>query len=240
MKTRMLSTALFAGGVALFALAQSASAASISVNEPDTIPPALVNAGVAPTSGAAAVQTLTVSGQYRSPYDLNTGLPGPFSGNEYRAIQIGGSATWTIASLTQPGGLLPIGIEFIWGSPDFYNHVAFFNGAVQVGAAIAGAPPSGTDPNLGYAFGNAPLATGGLGQVHVVLLAGGAWTTVVFTDVGQNAFEFAGLQGICTPEGGAGGCTPPPGVPLPAALPLFAGGLGFLGFLARRKKQKAA
>lgn len=27
--------------------------------------------------------------------------------------------------------------------------------------------------------------------------------------------------------------------PLPAALPLFASGLGFIGFLARRKKQRA-
>jgi hypothetical protein len=27
--------------------------------------------------------------------------------------------------------------------------------------------------------------------------------------------------------------------PLPAALPMFAGGLGFVGFLARRRKQKA-
>jgi hypothetical protein len=28
--------------------------------------------------------------------------------------------------------------------------------------------------------------------------------------------------------------------PLPAVLPLFAGGLGLVGFLSRRKKQKAA
>jgi hypothetical protein len=36
-------------------------------------------------------------------------------------------------------------------------------------------------------------------------------------------------------------CDPPlSSTPLPAALPLFAGGLGFIGFLARRRKRKAA
>jgi len=33
--------------------------------------------------------------------------------------------------------------------------------------------------------------------------------------------------------------TPPGTTPLPATLPLFAGGLGFVGYLARRKKRKA-
>jgi hypothetical protein len=32
----------------------------------------------------------------------------------------------------------------------------------------------------------------------------------------------------------------PPTTPLPAALPLFAGGLGMLGLLSRRKKAKKA
>ena len=35
-------------------------------------------------------------------------------------------------------------------------------------------------------------------------------------------------------------CAPPPTTPLPAALPLFAGGLGLFGLLARRRKKKAA
>jgi len=33
---------------------------------------------------------------------------------------------------------------------------------------------------------------------------------------------------------------PPPAVPLPASLPLFAGGLGLLGLLARRRKKKTS
>jgi hypothetical protein len=41
----------------------------------------------------------------------------------------------------------------------------------------------------------------------------------------------------CGPTGA--GCTPPPGTPLPGALPLFVTGLGGLGLLGWRKRKKA-
>ena len=44
-------------------------------------------------------------------------------------------------------------------------------------------------------------------------------------------FDFSGLSKITS--------GPPPGTPLPAALPLFATGLGALGFFSRRRKRKA-
>jgi hypothetical protein len=58
-----------------------------------------------------------------------------------------------------------------------------------------------------------------------------------FAEVKQVAIS--GLHFVCQidcpPNNG-----PPPPVPLPAALPLFAGGLGALALLARRKKKKTS
>jgi hypothetical protein len=47
-------------------------------------------------------------------------------------------------------------------------------------------------------------------------------TSVVLIDSGTAAFEYSNVQFT----------------PIPAALPLFAGGLGLMGLLGRRRKQK--
>jgi hypothetical protein len=49
----------------------------------------------------------------------------------------------------------------------------------------------------------------------------------------------AGLYCIQVSAGVGGGSCGVSATPLPATLPLFAGGLGFVGYLARRRKQKA-
>jgi hypothetical protein len=69
-----------------------------------------------------------------------------------------------------------------------------------------------------------------------------AWFLFAWNDGGNDA-DFDDLVGVArvycaTPNGAACGNTPPP-VPLPAALPLFAGGLGVLGWFASRRKRKA-
>jgi hypothetical protein len=51
-------------------------------------------------------------------------------------------------------------------------------------------------------------------------------------------FEISGLAEACTGDCNGGG--PGLATPLPAALPLFAGGLGVMGLLGWRKKRKAA
>lgn len=51
-------------------------------------------------------------------------------------------------------------------------------------------------------------------------------------------FQISDLQLVCTENCGGGG--PGLATPLPAALPLFAGGLGVIGLLARRRKRKSA
>ena len=59
------------------------------------------------------------------------------------------------------------------------------------------------------------------GLAFVNILFGGDFDTVIFAST-QNALEFAFNP-----------------VPIPAALPLFAGGVGLLGWLARRKRRAA-
>jgi hypothetical protein len=84
-------------------------------------------------------------------------------------------------------------------------------------------------------------------QISVV--AGLTWTSEVICDANSQCTEpvpplVGGVQGYglfgptflvsdATTGGGGAGTTP-----LPAALPLFAGGLGVIGLLARRRKQK--
>lgn len=69
-----------------------------------------------------------------------------------------------------------------------------------------------------------------------------SWFLFGFNDSGADADfdDFVGVARVyCgTPQGAA--CDPPLATPLPAALPLFAGGLGVIGLLARRRKRKAA
>lgn len=235
MKTRILSAALLAGAVALFATAHANAAVTVAV-EIDNLgiayPTYVAGAGnpAADSTTGTVFQNVTgsVANTRRSPFDLPSGLPGPTSGTDkYTSVSGGGSATYNIGTLA-PGNPSAVGISFLWGSPDFFNKVEFFNGAVSLGSV--------SSLDLTNPTGNPPQNPA-TGQSWVVLLAGGAWTSVVFSST-TNAFEFTSLFAACSPEGAT--CTPPPGVPLPAALPLFAGGLGFLGFLARRKKQKVA
>lgn len=235
MKTRILSAALLAGAVAFLASAQANAAVTVAVevvNPGTAYPTYVVGAGnpVADSTTGTVFQNVTgsVTDVRRSPFDLPSGLPGPTSATDkYTAVIGGASATYNIGTLA-PGNPLAVGISFLWGSPDFFNKVEFFNGVVSLGSVSS----------LNLTNGNKnPPQDPATGQSWVVLLAGGVWTSVVFSST-TNAFEFTSVFSACGPEGNV--CAPPPGVPLPAALPLFAGGLGFLGFLARRKKQKVA
>lgn len=234
MKTRILSAALLAGAVALFATAQANAAVTINVEliNPGTVYPTFSS----PTSNPLADSTTgsvlqniigSVPNAYRSPFDAPSGAATPASAvNAYTAVQNASTATYNIGTLTSNPNA--VGISFLWGSPDFFNQVEFFNGAVSLGAVSS---LDLTNPNAN------PPQNPATGQSWVVILAGAPWTSVVFSST-RNAFEFTSLFAACSPEGST--CAPPGAVPLPAALPLFAAGLGFVGFVARRRKQKAA
>jgi len=89
----------------------------------------------------------------------------------------------------------------------------------------------------------------GLNDWLTVAINGKQMDTIVITAISGTGFvdfdqlKQFNLSGLvfCSPTGS--GCAPPPpppGVPLPAALPLFAGGVGLLGFLGWRRKKKMA
>ncbi|MGZ5866825.1 MAG: hypothetical protein ACXWKC_15720, partial [Xanthobacteraceae bacterium] len=73
--------------------------------------------------------------------------------------------------------------------------------------------------NTGF-FGN--------GEVHGVLQFLGTFNSISFTDTSENWHGFTvGVDSVA-------GQTP-----IPGALPLFASGLGVLGFVAHRRKRKS-
>jgi hypothetical protein len=58
-------------------------------------------------------------------------------------------------------------------------------------------------------------------------------------DINSDTYGIVNERDTIGDNGGSFTVNPISTTPLPAALPMFAGGLGMVGFLARRKKQKA-
>jgi hypothetical protein len=75
------------------------------------------------------------------------------------------------------------------------------------------------------------------------------YSSLVSFLIPAGSFQATNFFDVFVQNDACGGCLNPTGLlvsasvgttPLPAALPLFAGGLGMIGLLARRRKQKAA
>ena len=108
--------------------------------------------------------------------------------------------------------------KLLWGSPDNYNNVLFYTGANDTGTLIGEI----NGDQLACYTGNTCKDTS---ASLVTFTATG--TTIGFvelTDNGTAAFEFGTVSAT----------------PLPAALPLFATGLGLVGFLGQRRKRRTA
>src|ERR1051326_572937 len=146
MKTRALSTALFAGAIALLVSAPAANAAvtvSTELINPGTVYPTFVSPTTNPLADSTTGSVLqnivgSVPNGNRSPFDNTAGARTPASGsNFYTAVQAGATATYLASSLTTTAN--PLGISFLWGSPDTFTTLTFFNGAVPIGSITSAA-----------------------------------------------------------------------------------------------------
>jgi hypothetical protein len=230
MKRVFHAAALAAGAVALCSFSHHAFAASVTYTQVDgdyslgSLPTSFNPAPVTSTNTNFGV-TGEVPGVARSPFenaaagnggthlsDNGYGV-GTWAAIPYTSIQAGGSATYNFPA---PADSLSI----LWGSPDSYNTLSFYSGL------------NGTGTDLFNITGSAlELQTYGHDLVDFTM-TGGTFQSVVLTSSG-NAFEFADLED--SPFINTALATP-----LPAALPLFAGGLGVIGVCARRRKRTIA
>jgi hypothetical protein len=106
-------------------------------------------------------------------------------------------------------------LKILWGSPDSYNTLSFYSGLNGTGMLLF----SITGSSLG-------IQNHGHDEVDFSM-TDGTFESVVLASSGDG-FEFADLQ------------DDPAATPLPAALPLFATGLGAMGLFGWRRKRKAA
>lgn len=193
------------------------------IQDPDILPPPLTTFFQPGDSNTGIVQSAvgSVPGTYRSPFEKNCcsgQFESPVVGYQnsvYTSIQAGSSATYNVSAGANV-------LSILWGSPDDYNTISFYDGVGGLGTLIYSI--TGNSP---------PIHHETLGHVYVVFTFANILFKSVVLSTGANAFEFAALAFSNTPNQ-----TP---LPLPAAFPLFAAGLGGLAWLARRsRKRKAA
>jgi hypothetical protein len=172
------------------------------------------NASSNPASGEYAGNTSGIA----SPYGSGNGS------NLFLAA--GGENNSTAGSVTVTYATPQTSLYILWGTVDSQtnpdrNLVDISAGAATIGGNTIGADVCSADPGAcPFGFPSGTL------DVYVLISGLPSFTSAVFSDASTASFEFNLGQ--------------PTATPLPAALPLFAAGLGVMGLLGRRRKQKAA
>ena len=223
---RLLSSTAMAAAVVLCGLASGANATTVSISEnyydPITNQNAPLYFPVAPDSSTPTFVLSTsgsISGVERSPYETNTDA---FVGAAYSVLAPGGQVGPATATYNIAGNTI---FALLWGSPDDYNHVTFYNGINGTGGAIA----TYSKPQLACSLTTCDQLAW---DVVTFTAAGGTFGSVVLTDDGTAAFEYGLRVGTNASE-----------APLPAALWLFgtviAGTAGASRIRRRRQLQLA-
>lgn len=219
MKRSAYSAAMIASVMALCGVPHDASANTVSIVSQNTGPlPSSTGWVVNPapssfTPGGVNTEFGSLANVYRSPFEEN-GVPGP-GGTitpNYANVPYTSIASFKPGSATYSFASPMDTLVILWGSPDSYNTLSFYSSSDGSGTPI--------DTFTGSAL---TAATPGLGYDLVTFISAVGFESVVLSSTNA-AFEFADLQASA---------------PLPAALPLFATGLGVMGYLARRRKKRA-
>ncbi len=220
-----LYSSIILAGAALCAFTFQAHAVTISYTQVTTDYTALTlpTSSFNPMPVLSTSTSTTVNGQvpnvYRSPFEnIGSGAGGTLLSDG--GYGVGAWASLLYTSIQAGGSAIynfagpATELSILWGSPDSYNTLTFYSGLNGMGTPVYSITGSQLD-----------IQTYGHDLVDFTF-AGGTFESVVL-DSGENAFEFADLQDDLL-------------TPLPATLPLFAGGLGFVGYLTRRKKRVQA
>jgi hypothetical protein len=217
---RLFSFLTTSAGAALTCLVflQSGNAATISITSQTFTGNAPVEGTPTPASSSGSptfVQSVTgsIPNVELSPYAFNSNGT---ANAPYSVISPGsvgaGDAIYNIGNSST--------FTLLWGSPDTYNVVQFYSGANGTGSLLSTTGAS-TNSYIGSDLAcYTTTCTQTLFDLVTFTYDSGNIGSVKLIDTGQAAFEY----GIAA-------------TPLPAALPLFAGGLGFLGYLTRRRKK---
>jgi hypothetical protein len=222
MKRRIYLAVVTTAVVLSCAFSHKASAATVTYTQNGadftTLPASSFNPTPVLSTNTLLNQTGELSGQYRSPFEnAQPGSGGVLLSDGgyglpgYASLQF--TAIEAGGSATYNFAQGATGLSLLWGSPDSYNTLTFYSGLNGTGTNLFSITGSALDPqSLGH-------------DLVDFMMSGGIFDSVVLT-TSENAFEFADLQDA------------PASTPLPATLPLFAGGLAGLGLLMLRRNGK--
>jgi hypothetical protein len=214
-----------------------------------------VIASVALLAGGERASAVPVcSGEYTSSNGATTIASAPNIGSVQSGCEIGpyfSSTTGVGTNLGAPASVSnsanPSIYEFIWGGGNLTIQEALGNNGignninVELGLSTATLNAndtlSSTIASIMIPYQSGPT-TSGVYVINDMNLAAG--TYILDTYLGTCGSGQSCTAGTSTDPVYAVGFTPISATPLPAALPLFAGGLGLLGMFSRRRKLKAS
>lgn len=221
---------MLVSAISLAALSRAANADTVTFTGGSFGPPppgstvetfdnASLPAGTVLNGWVDSFATFTGTGIIESPPTIPGISAEPFGDTtNYLSVQAGKSETITF------GPTAPTTFGFFWGSVDTYNtvHINFVGGGSEDITPPAPGNGNQTDANSnGY---------------WELISTSGAIASVVLGTGNTNAFEIDNFFVVNSKTGGGDSNS----APLPAALPLFAGGLGLISLFARRKRRAAA